>query len=126
MSHEEIRIRNQGYTDTSYASCGGRVCTEVILKCIGVTEKTLEEVAIEDINNLEMGGDTQVTVALLKESDECLWCATCATFLRHGISYPGEEIGCQHGPDAGDLPDLPGPRIDLQDRPAMQEYWGQA
>lgn len=124
MSIEEIRITHQGYTDTTYASCGDRVCAEVVLKCIGVTEETLEAVAIEDINDLEMGDDTQVAVGLLGESDSCEWCATCGTFLRHGIYYPNDDVGCHHGPDARDLPSLPGPHIDLQDRPAMREYWG--
>lgn len=124
MSLEEVQITHQGYTDTAYSSCGDKWCTEVIVKCVGVTEQMLAEVAPQDINNLDIGGDVQVTVALLGESDSCEWCATCGSFLRHGIYYPGEDAGCHHGPDAQDPAGLPGPHIDLQERPAMREYWG--
>jgi hypothetical protein len=126
MSAEEILITHDGYTDTAYPTCGDTMCTQMVLRCVGVSEEILEAVASVDINDLDIGENVQVTVALLGESDSCEWCATCGIFLRHGLTYEGDgEAGCQHGGDGEDRPDLPGPHIDLKDRPAMREYWGQ-
>ncbi|MCP9209569.1 hypothetical protein [Streptomyces cucumeris] len=127
MSLEEILMTHDGYTDTAYASCGDKWCTETILKCVGVTEGLLAEVPdLQDINDLEIGDKTQITVAMLGESDSCEWCACCGTFLRHGLHYEGEEIGCNHGSEADDAPNLPGPHVNLVDAPAMREWWGLA
>lgn len=126
MAAEKVLVTNDGYTDTAYPSCGDRRCTEVILECIGVPSGTLAELDMQDVRDLSLGEDVTVTVALLGESDSCEWCATCGTFLRHGLYYEGEDAGCQHGPSGEDRPDLPGPHVHLMDRPAMRDYWGWA
>lgn len=128
MSAEEVLITHDGYTDTSYASCGDVHCTEVILRSIGVPDSVLEARGI-DLSDEEIGDDTQITVTSLGESDSCEWCATCGTFVRHGIVYPGEDAGCHHANEAGEVDDTdppaqPGPHIDLRDAIPMKEYWG--
>ena len=128
MSAEEVLITHDGYTTTSYASCGDVRCTEVILRSIGVPDSVLEARGI-DLSDEEIGDDTQITVTSLGESDSCEWCATCGTFVRHGIVYPGEDVGCHHANEAGEVDDTdppaqPGPHIDLRDAIPMKEYWG--
>jgi hypothetical protein len=126
VSAEEILITHDGYTDTSYATCGDSGCTLTALRAIGVPERAA--VHYLDVK-IALDPTTTVEVALLGESDSCEWCATCGEFIRHGIVYPGEDVGCHHANDAGEMDDvdppaLPGPHIDLQNTPAMREYWG--
>jgi len=125
----EVLITHAGYTDTMYASCGDVHCVEVILRCVGVSDSILRARGI-DLSDEEIGDDTQITVVLgVGESDSCEWCATCGEFIRHGIVYPGEDAGCHHANEAGEVDDAdppaqPGPHIDLRDAIPMKEYWG--
>lgn len=121
MDGEEVLIAHAGYTVTAYTSCGKRVCTETILRSVGVS-KSIIKVHGTDLSGETIGDDAQVTVAPLGESDHCEWCACCGKFTRHGIKYPGEGMGCPHG-EGETPPDLPGPHIDLRGAPAMRNHW---
>lgn len=119
----EVLITHAGYTDTAYALCGGRRCAEVVLESIGVPSKVLAGLDANDPGTLDLGDDTTVEVGMLGESDSCEWCATCGAFIRHGIFYPNDDVGCDHGPEADPRPALPGPHVDLMGAPAMRTYW---
>lgn len=121
----EVQITHAGYTDTTYPLCGDTWCADVVLECIGVPSGVLAGIDSNDPGDIDLGDDTTVTVGILGESDSCEWCACCGSFIRHGLTYPGEEVGCQHDEDETP-PDQPGPHIDLQGRPAMREYWGRS
>lgn len=122
----EVQITNDGYTDTAYALCGDRWCAETVLACIGVPSGLLAGIDANDPGEIELHATTTVTVAPLGESDSCEYCATCGTFLRHGLRYPGEGVGCTHDVDGDDPENLERPHIDLADRAPMREYWGHA
>lgn len=124
MSSEEILITHDGYTDTAYVSCRS-MCTLAILRAVGVPESVLEENGT-DLNDAEIGPGVTVTVTGLGEMDSCEYCAACGDFVQHGLTYPGEDIGCQHGTDEWGIvidPEPHGrPHIDLIDHPAMRQY----
>jgi len=117
----EVQITHDGYTDTAYALCGEQRCAEVVLECIGVPSATLAGIDANDPGEIELDATTTVTVGILGESDSCEYCACCGKFVRHGLSYPGEDVGCQHEQDPDDLDR---PHIDFDGRPAMLEHWG--
>lgn len=123
MAAENIGITHSGYTDTQYASCGDYGCTLAVLRAVGAPEG---EAADYLKGSIDLGDDTQVDVAILGESDDCKFCAACGDFIRHGIRYPGEDIGCTHPVDEWDNVVDPeprdGPHIHLRDAPAMAEY----
>lgn len=125
MTAEEILITHRGYTDTAYTSCGVVVCTETILRAIGVPESLMESQGT-DLNEEEIGDYTTVTVAILGEMDSCEYCAACGVFVQHGLRYPGEDIGCTHPVDEwGNVIDpepRDGPHINLRDSPAMADF----
>lgn len=121
MSAEEVLITHDGYTDTAYATCGDYKCTTVALRCIGASDQDAADYLGGPI---DLGGNTIVEVVPLRESDSCEWCACCGTFIRHGLKYPGEDVGCTHDQDGPDPAELPGPHIDLRDCAPMKEYWG--
>lgn len=122
MNAEEVLITHAGYTDTAYATCGDYGCTTVVLRSLGAPE-TLAADYMRSMP-ISVGDDTTIDVALLGESDSCEWCAACGAFVRHGLAYEGEDVGCTHDQDGPDPADRPGPHIDLRDRPAMKAYQG--
>jgi len=123
MTAESIGITHQGYTDTQYTSCGDYGCTLAILRAVGASEKDAADYEKVDI---ELGDDTQVSVAILGESDSCEFCAACGDFIRHGIRYREGGIGCTCEMDEWDNvidPNpLESPHINLRDHPAMADY----
>lgn len=125
MSAEKILITHAGYTDTAYASCGS--CTLTLLRALGVPEQALEEFGT-DLNDVPIGDDVSIAVASLGESDSCEWCARCGEFLRHGIRYEGEDVGCTHELDewghVKDPADQDGPHTDFRDNSVIREFWG--
>jgi hypothetical protein len=120
----EVLITHAGYTDTAYALCGDEHCATVVLESIGVPSKLLAGLDSNDPGELDLGGDTTVEVGILGESDSCEWCATCGTFIRHGLKYEGEDVGCTHDQEGPDPEPRKGPHIDLEDAVPMKEYWG--
>lgn len=100
MSHEQVEITNNGYTDTVYATCGEYACTAAVLRHLGVSGKVIERERAM-LSNFPLGEKVFVSVSLLGESDSDEWCAApeCREFLRHGLS-------CACEPDEyGDLTD---------------------
>lgn len=120
----EVLITNDGYTDTAYSLCGDQECAGVVLECIGVSPKVLAGLDANDPGDIELDAKTTVTVGILGESDSCEYCACCGAFIRHGIVYRNDDVGCKHDPDAGDPDGLDRPHIDFDNRPAMLEFWG--
>jgi hypothetical protein len=120
----EVLITHDGYTDTAYALCGDEQCATVVLESIGVQPDVLAGLDSNDPGVLDLGDKTTVEVGILGESDSCEWCATCGTFIRHGLVYEGEDIGCTHDQDGPDPEPREGPHIDLGDAVPMKEYWG--
>lgn len=119
----EVLITHSGYTDTAYALCGDSQCAGVVLEAIGVSSGTLAGLDANDPGDIELGDDTSVTVGILGESDSCEYCACCGTFIRHGIVYPGDDVGCKHDDDP---PNLERPHPDLKGAASVREYWGWA
>lgn len=117
----EVLITNNGYTDTAYALCGDSTCAGVVLECVGVPSGVLAGLDANDLGDVELDAVTTVTVGILGESDSCEYCACCGQFIRHGIVYPNDDVGCKHSDDPADLDR---PHIDLTDRTPMREYWG--
>lgn len=118
MAAEHVLIEHDGYTTAEYPVCGDYGCTLTVLRAIGVPEKA----AADMDGSFDLDDKTTVEVRLLGESDSCEFCATCGAFIRHGLTYPNDDMGCKH--DEGETPpDRPGPHIDLQDNPVMREYW---
>lgn len=120
----EVLITNSGYTDTAYALCGDSHCAQVVLECIGVPSAVLAGIDANDLTETELGPSTSVEVGILGESDSCEYCACCGSFVRHGLTYPNDDVGCKHDPDGPDPEGLNRPHIDLVDRVPMREYWG--
>lgn len=123
MSYE-VLINHAGYTDTAYALCGDAHCATVVLESIGVPSHVLAGLDSNDPGELDLGDDVVAEVGILGESDSCEWCACCGEFIRHGLRYPGEDVGCVHDQDGPDPEPRPGPHIDLQSAVPMKEYWG--
>lgn len=122
----EVLITHDGYTDTAYALCGEQRCAEVVLECVGVPSVVLAGIDANDPGKIELDATTTLEVGILGESDHCEYCACCGKFIRHGLSYPGEDVGCTHDQDGPGPEDLDRPHIDFDNRPAMLEYWGKA
>ena len=120
----EVLITHDGYTDTAYSLCGDQRCAEVVLECIGVPSGVLAGLDANDPGEIELDAKTTVTVGILGETDSCEYCATCGAFIRHGLVYENDDVGCKHDPDADDPANLDRPHIDFDSAPAMLEYWG--
>jgi len=121
---EEVLITNNGYTDSAYTTCGDSGCTMAVLRAIGVHERDAADPS--SVSDLRLSAGTYVSVGLLGESDSCEYCACCGAFVRHGITYPGEDYGCTHykgGDDPVDPEDLGRAHIDLADSTAMKIFW---
>lgn len=98
MSAEQILITHGGYTDVSHPTCGNVHCTEAVLIAIGVPDSVLAGQGI-DLSDLDIGNDTQVTVAPLGEQDSDVWCSTCGDFVQHGLNCDcPEEDGEKRDP----------------------------
>lgn len=125
MTAEAILITHDGYKDTAYTSCGDVYHTEAILKAVGVQDSSLEARGI-DLYEEPIGNNTTVTVTSIRETDSCEYCAACGDFVRHGIRYPGEDIGCTHEMnewgDVVDPPPLGKPHVDLIGHPFMRRF----
>lgn len=111
--HEQVLIRNSGYTDTAYATCGHSNCTRAVLAAVGVNMRNL---APEDVNEVPVGDDTYVTCGFLGESDSDEWCAACGDFLRHGMN-------CECPDPDRDREPLDHPYPGLANAPEIRALW---
>lgn len=114
MSAEQILITHQGYTAEAYSTCGDHGCTVAVLEAIGVPPTDAADP--ENVSDLDIGDDTQITCALLRETDGDEWCAACGDFIRHGLN-----CGCRdtEQPRAG----LGRSHVNLEDSERMKKFW---
>lgn len=110
MSHAEVLVTRNDYTEDSYATCGHTGCTSAILRALGVPG----DPDPGDTHNL--GDGVTVEVSPHESTDMCVHCAACGDFIEHGLSceHPQDDWG-----NTVDEPPAGGPHIDLRSHPAM-------
>jgi hypothetical protein len=95
MDYAQIEVRNNGYADTSYVTCGHSSCNEKILKAMGVGDERFRD------DTFDLSDDENEVIVTVRhemdEQDACTWCYGCGDFLVHGISCTCAEQG--HDPD---------------------------
>lgn len=106
--HGQIEIYSNGSTHTLYEFCGFDECRERILGLgLGIKSDVFEQ------DEFVVTGTDRVTVTItvnssLDESDSCVWCFGCGSFLRHanaGTPCDCDERG--HDPEEGREPMRP-------------------
>jgi hypothetical protein len=92
MSHEAILVRNDGYTESLYATCGEYGCTAAVLRHMGVPGKVIERER-GMLSDFPLGDEVFVSVAALGDSTSDEWCsaAGCGEFLQHGTDCTCER-----------------------------------
>lgn len=119
MPYEEILITHDDYTDTAYPTCGEVRCSMAVLAAVGLSEQMMAEHGVdspEEVFELSIGENTQVTCARLGETGSDEWCAACGEFLGHGVD-------CECPDKDTDRDDQDRPHIDLANAASIKELW---